>query len=214
VTWGISLAAVVAVDVVLERGRRRRPLGWWLEPVKEPWPRTVQSRRATTIGLSPWLGLAVAVLVWEILGIDTGPRQPHLTISAVAQAFRPMNALLLFVWLAIGIGYGIARARAPLAPRPGATPEPSADGRGAVVILGGHLPAVTPALLLPASRAAGVTFWIALVVVGVGVDLVARRSGGRLANAEELMRFITAPTILNLVLVAAWAYSGYHLFAH
>ena len=54
--------------------------------------------------------LIVVVLAWEILGIDSGPHQYHLTISALAQAYRPLNAALLLVWVLIGIGYEAARA--------------------------------------------------------------------------------------------------------
>ncbi|MGB7053066.1 MAG: hypothetical protein WBG41_15990 [Acidimicrobiales bacterium] len=71
-----------------------------------------------------------------------------------------------------------------------------------------------PALLLPASRPAGVAFWISLVGATVLVDLAARRSGGRLANTEEFLRFITTPPAANVLLVVAWTYAGYHIFAH
>ena len=58
--------------------------------------------------------LAVA-LAWDVLGIDTGPHQYHLTISALAQAYRPLNAGLLLVWMLVGVGYQAARVRAPSA---------------------------------------------------------------------------------------------------
>jgi hypothetical protein len=48
-------------------------------------------------GVAPWLGFIVVIVAWEVLGIDTGPNQYHLTISALAQAYRPLNAALLLV---------------------------------------------------------------------------------------------------------------------
>ena len=38
--------------------------------------------------------------------------EAHLTISALAQAFRALNAALLLVWMLAGLGYGLTRARA------------------------------------------------------------------------------------------------------
>jgi hypothetical protein len=46
------------------------------------------------------------------------------------------------------------------------------------------------------------------------IDLAARRSVGRVATAEEFVRLISRPTAANVVLVVAWAYAGWHLFAH
>jgi hypothetical protein len=43
--------------------------------------------------------------------------------------------------------------------------------------------------------------------------VVARRSGGTVATAEEFVRFISTSTVANLLLIAAWAFAGYHLFA-
>ena len=57
----------------------------------------------------------MVALAWDVLGIDTGPHEYHLTISALAQAYRPLNAALLLVWMLAGVGYGAARARAPVA---------------------------------------------------------------------------------------------------
>ena len=59
----------------------------------------------------------------------------------------------------------------------------------------------------------GVIFWIAVLVLVVAVDLAARRSAGRFATAEEFARFISAAWPANVVLIAAWAFAGYHLFA-
>ena len=40
-----------------------------------------------------------------------------------------------------------------------------------------------------------------------------RRSAGRVANGEEFIRFISTSTAANVLLIAAWAFAGYHLFA-
>jgi hypothetical protein len=165
-------------------------------------------------GLWPWLGLTVVVVAWEALGIDTGPHQAHLTISALSQAFRALNAALLAAWILVGWGYGWARSRVPALTVPPTADRPAGEGgprRAAVALL--HSPASLPALLLPSNRAVGVGFWIGLAVAGVLVDLEARHSGGRRATAEELVRFITAPVVVNVVVVAAWILAGYHLFA-
>ena len=66
-------------------------------------------------GVAPWILLVVVALAWDVLGIDTGPHQYHLTISALAQAYRPLNAALLLTWMLAGVGYEAARARAPAA---------------------------------------------------------------------------------------------------
>jgi len=73
--------------------------------------------------------------------------------------------------------------------------------------------ATGPGLLLPSNRPFGVAFWVLVVVAAVLIDLWARRSDGREATAEELVRFISASVVVNVVLVVAWAFAGYHLFA-
>jgi hypothetical protein len=167
------------------------------------------------VGVSLWLGLSLVVLAWEILGIDTGRHEAHLTISALTQAFRPLNAAMLLVWMVVGLGYGAARARAPVVDQPSFFYRGGA-GRSPPLasLVCRHSPATMPALLLPPSRPAGVAFWLGLVAAVVLVDLVARHSGGRLANTEEFLRFITGPTAANVLLVVAWTYAGYHIFAH
>jgi hypothetical protein len=156
------------------------------------------------------------------LGIDTGPHQSHLTISALSEAYRFLNALLLLVWMLGGIGYAAARARAPLGARRRRAP-PGRDletgGRsGAALCAAGLAPGavghpLTPALLLPSNRPVGLVFWVGLLLVAVGVDLSARRSAGQVATAEEFARFISTATAANVALIAAWAFAGYHLFA-
>jgi hypothetical protein len=61
--------------------------------------------------------------------------------------------------------------------------------------------------------AVGVAFWVAVPVAAVVLDQVARRSDGRMANAEETLRFISTATPVKILLVVAWAFAGYHLFA-
>ncbi len=221
VTWVISLSAVVAVDLALWRGRKAKNGGWHLEPVARPWPRPSRGgARLALRGVAPWLALITVALAWDVLGIDTGPHQSHLTISALAQAYRPLNAGLLLFWMLVGIGYEAARVRAPLAhPSQRANPVrrgPDTPASGAVlgaglVNWGGH-PA-TPGLLLPSSPFAGVAFWVAVPCVALLVDLVARRSDGHVANAEEFIRFISTAKVANVALITAWVFAGYHLFA-
>ena len=224
ITWAVSLALVVVLAVLFGRGRRGQALGWSVGTATEPWPRAGRGGgRLALRGVAPWLVVIVTGAAWDALGIDTGPHEYHLTISALSQAYRPLNALLLLVWMCVGIGYAAARARTPsggsgrdAAPRG----DLEVEGRGGTVLSaagvasgggGGH--PLTPALLLPSSRPVGVVFWVGLLFVTVSVDLFARRSGGRFATAEEFARFISSAALANVVLIAAWAFAGYHLFA-
>jgi hypothetical protein len=219
ITWVVTLVAVALVDWALWRGRRGSRFGWSLEPVTDPWPRPGRGGKGPALrGVGPWLVLIVVILVWEVLGIDTGPRQYHLTVSALAQAYRPMNAALLLVWVLVGVGYQAARVRAPdhdIGTRDGeANPDaPARGGVPAVVMasVGGHHAA--PGLLLPQSPSVGVAFWVAVPLAALLVDLAARRSGGRRANAEEFVRFVSTSVVANIALIAAWVFAGYHLFA-
>jgi hypothetical protein len=217
----VSIGAVLALDAALWRGTVGGRRGLRLQPARNPWPRPGRGGARTALcGVAPWLGLVVLVLAWDVLGIDTGPRQYHLTISALAQAYRPLNAALLLVWMLVGVGYEAARVRAPvdgtqswLPGRGAKTPETGATFAAAAS--GGSIGAhhgVT-GLLLPQSPAAGVAFWVAVPVVAVLLDATARRSEGRRATAEEFVRFVSTAWPANLVLVAAWAVAGYHLFA-
>src|SRR5580693_1180386 len=95
VTWSISLAAVVAVNVGLPSGRDHRP-----GPAAPAWPPPGPEGRGRALaGSSPWLVLGLVALAWELLGIDTSPDKPHLTISALSQLYRPLNATLLLIWI-------------------------------------------------------------------------------------------------------------------
>ncbi len=215
VTWAVSLGAVVAIDLSFWRGRTDAPMGWHLAPADEPWPRPGRGGgRLAFAGVWPWLALIVVAAAWDGLGIDTGTHEAHLTLSALAQTYRPMNAALLAVWILVGVGYGAARARAPLG-LPGPT---EANGPGGTAMLGvGMVPATIhaagPALLLPSSRPVGVVFWVAVPVVAILIDVVARRSAGRMARADEFVRFISTAPAANVALMVAWAFAGYHLFA-
>jgi hypothetical protein len=218
ITWVISLSAVIAVDLALWRGTKGERFGWHLRRVDNPWPRPGRGGgRLALQGVAPWVVLCAVVLTWDLLGIDTGPHEYHLTISALAQAYRPLNAALLLVWMLAGVGYEAARARAPAAavltgpvhPDPD-LPDPGALLCAGVVTFGGH---PIGGLLLPQSPPIGIAFWVAVPIVGLLVDLTARRSGGRLADAEEFVRFISTPRTAKVALIAAWAFAGYHLFA-
>jgi hypothetical protein len=214
-TWVISLACVLVVDALFWRGRSGRKPGLRLVPALDHWPRPGRGgwRRALA-GVSLWIGLSVVTLAWEILGIDTGKRAPHLTISSLTTEFRPLHAALLLVWMLVGCGYGAARARAPIGTQTG-------KGRG---LERGHTSALAsgngwhalsaPALLLPASNPVGLVFWIAIAVTAVALDQIGRRSGGRWASAEELVRFTTTDRVVNASAIVVWTYAGYHLFAH
>jgi hypothetical protein len=176
------------------------------------------------VGAAPWLGLIVITLAWDVLALDTPPRRYHLTISALSQAYRPLNAFLLLVWLGVGVGYGVTRARAPSVPLRTAAPPPDAapDAPHACVVglatatvsrhpsLAG---AAFPGLLLPQVPGVGVAFWVAVPLAAGAIDLAARRSDGRMANAEEFLRFITTATWAKVALAAGWGFAGYHLFA-
>ncbi len=207
VTWVVSLAAVVMVDLLLRQGGRGRRPGWRLRPRSGSPPTLPGGPRRSLVATGPWLALALAVVAWEALGIDTGPREPHLTISSLTADYRAMNAAALLVWMLAGVLFGVVRARA------GASGG-AVSGRAAGAVALGSFRAGPPGLLLPASRGAGVAFWVCVVAAGGVVELLARRSGGRLATAAELVRLLTAPVAVRLVVVAAWAYAGYHLFAH
>jgi hypothetical protein len=219
ITWVVSLVAVLLVDLALWRGKTGRSFGWHLEPVRDPWPRIDRAGAGPALrGVAPWLALFVVVLTWEVLGIDTGPHQYHLTVSALGQAYRPLNAGLLLVWVLIGIGYEAARVRAPVGRTPmggdaGDRPAPE-SGRAltaAIGPLGAH--AGAPALLLPSSPPVGVAFWVAVPLAAVLVDVAARRSDGRRANTEQFVRLISTSRLAQVALIVAWGFAGYHLFA-
>ena len=219
ITWLITVTAVIIVDVALWRGTKGGRPAWQLQPVSEPWPRPGRGGSGPALrGVAPWLVLIVVLLAWEILGVDTGPHQYHLTISALAQAYRPLNAGLLLVWVLVGIGYEAARVRAPTG-RNAAPPDrarPGSPNHGGVFTmtmgsLGAHHE--TPALLLPQSPPAGLAFWVAVPLAAVLIDWGARRSEGRKASAEEFVRFISTSRSANFALIAAWGFAGYHLFA-
>ena len=214
-TWSVSLAGVVAVDLVMWRGRRHRRFAFHLQPVDLPWPRPGRGGVGPAlVGVAPWLVLTLAVAAWEALGIDTGPDEAHLTISALAQAFRPLDAGLLLVWILVGLGYGAARARAPVVGGPDRSARGAPERGLSGAIVAGRHPEGAPALLLPDNRGVGVAFWLVVVAAGVLVDLAARRSGGRLATVGELVRFTSESVPAQVVFIAAWTYAGWHLFAH
>jgi hypothetical protein len=221
VTWLCSLAAVIVIDLLLWRGRRGARPGWHLAPVVDPWPRPGRGGAGRALcGVAPWLVVILIALTWDVLGLDSGPHSYHLTISALSQAYRPLNAAVLLAWLACGVGYEVARARAP---GPGAQPprhphHDPGDARanaafGVLVVAPASHAHSGPALLLPSSPPLGVAFWLAVPAAAVCLDLVARHSSGKVANAEEFVRFVSTSPLANLALIAAWVFAGYHLFA-
>jgi hypothetical protein len=215
-TWLVTLAAVILVDGALWRGTKCDRLGWHLEPVSEPWPRQGRGGSGPALsGVAPWLVLIVVLLAWEILGIDTGPRQYHLTISALAQAYRPLNGGLLLAWAFVGIGYEAARVRSPTETHRARSDETHPGHGGAFTMAVGSLGAHRggTALLLPQSPPIGVAFWVAAPLAAVVIDWAARHSGGRRANAEGFIRFISTSRLAHFALIAAWVFAGYHLFA-
>jgi hypothetical protein len=216
ITWLVTLVAVILVDVLLWRGTKGGGLSWHLKPVRDPWPRQNRSGSGPALrGVAPWLILIAVLLGWEILGIDTGPHQYHLTVSALAQAYRPLNAGLLLVWVLVGIGYEAARVRAPVDTNAARPLDAHPDHGGALTTAMGSVGAHHggTALLLPQSPPVGVAFWVALPLAAVLIDVVARHAEGRKANAEEFVRFISTSRIANYALIAAWGFAGYHLFA-
>lgn len=219
ITWAVSLVAVLLFDVALRRGTTGGRGSLHLQPAGNPWPRRDRGGNGPAFrGVAPWLALIVVVLAWDVLGIDTGPRQYHLTISALSQAYRPLNAAVLFVWILVGIGYEAARVRAPIdsagARRNESAPRVQENG-GAFALAAGSLGAhhSTAALILPQSPAAGVAFWLAVPAAAILIDAEARHSRGHRATAEEFVRFISTARLANLALIAAWGFAGYHLFA-
>lgn len=116
--WVVSLAGVVVADLVISWVPGHHGVSP-LTPgsdigAAEPLRRTSPPPEAvgySWAALWPWVAMVVVVVVWEILGIDTGPHQPHLTLSALTLAFRGMRAATLTVWIALGIGFALVRRR-------------------------------------------------------------------------------------------------------
>jgi len=231
--WGITLAGVLAVDVVLLWLRRRPDGPWMTEPV-QPWPRARAGGRVSVLGAAwPWVLLGVVVLAWEILGIDTGRHQPHLTLSALTLAFRPVRATTLAAWSAVGVYFAAVRGRAATGSDPrrpqqqSSIREQRAPGRRgasglavvapAVILTGARLiPSRAPllALLEGDSRAVGIGFWIGVAACAVGIEWSARRIFEGIVTFDTLLWSASQPRVVRLVMVGAWVYAGWHLFAH
>ena len=210
-TWCVSVALVVCIDLALSSRRHPLEAGESRLTLAEPWPRPGGGGTSHALyGLSPWLILIAIAAAWDALGIDTGSHQAHLTISALAQAFRPVNAALLLVWLLVGIGYGLARARAPRTMPPARPANPQVCAALFVPLRGRT---AAPGLLLPSSRPVGLLFWGAVCAAGIVIDQAARRSQGTFATAGDFVRFISTALAARILLVAAWIFAGYHLFA-
>jgi len=210
-TWCVSVAFVVCLNLALRsQGQRLETRDSLLSPAK-PWPRPGRGGSGPALyGLSPWLLLIAVAAAWDLLGIDTGSHEAHLTISALAQAFRPVSAALSLVWLLVGMGYGLARARAP-----GSMPPalPAAPQVLAGFLVTPHGRSAVPGLLLPSSRPVGLLFWGAVLIAGFAIDQAARRSRGTFATSGDLVRFTSSALLVRVLLIAAWLFAGYHLFA-
>lgn len=167
--------------------------------------------------LGPWLVLGVVVAIWEALGIATGRHEPHLTLSALTLHYRSVRAGALAGWLWVGLCFGLARTatRAAASGVPDAA-APSGLAAGPVAAAGhlGRAPVAELALLEGRSRAVGVGFWLGVVVAAAVIELVARRSAGKLADFVALLAFVSRPFVPRVLEAAAWAYAGWHLFAH
>ncbi len=213
VVWALSSLGVVGVGMLFERGRRGQRPGWSLP---EPHRSTSAAQPGgLRVGLLPWVGVLVVIVGWEALGIDTGPRTPHLTLSALTGASRGFDAAVLFVWIAVGVGYGAARARRPQRP----LKESASDALGGSLATWPAGPAPLalrhpPSLLLPGSQPAGVTFWICILALLTVIEVVARRSWGRIPTAEDLVWLTSRWRPADAVVVICWLYAGWHLFAH
>lgn len=213
----MSFAAVLIVSWGWHRDRHGRRVSLRIAPEHEVWPTKNDSgRRRVLLGLSPWVLLVTVLAAWEALGIDTGAHEAHLTISALAQAFRAIDAALMLIWMLAGLGYGATRARSPVAStsRRAEARRPGAASSGAAVVIASRPRLSAFALLLPDSRAVGVAFWISWVGMCVLADLAARHSRGHLATAEDSLRWISAPGLAKIALVGAWTFAGWHLFAY
>ncbi len=164
------------------------------------------------VGTAPWLALIMVAAAWDVLGIDTGTHEAHLTIERAGPGV-PTPQRSAVVGVDVG-GYRLRRGGACTLAKGGDATGPVARRRRAAALGIAFVPtAARPALLLPSSRPVGVAFWLAVLVAGVVIDLVARRSKGRFATAEELVRFVSTSRVANVVLVVAWTFAGYHLFA-
>lgn len=195
-----SVGAVVGLGLLFEKGRVGSRLGVGAgTATAHP---TRGGAAAVLQASAGFLALALVATAWEALGIDTGRREAHLTVSALAEVFRPFHAAVFLVWFLVGIGGATARARRPPGRAGGMPVERTAA------------PFAALGLLLPDSRAAGITFWLVWFGACVGYEVAARSSSGRFATAEELAASLSANLAGAAACAGLWAYAGWHLFAH
>jgi len=55
--------------------------------------------------------------------------------------------------------------------------------------------------------------WLGLLVAGLALHVLCRRSGGRLAGIGPLLSAAWGRVLGRLALVALWAFVGWHVFA-
>jgi len=69
-------------------------------------PRMVRTERPAPVrGVGLWVGLATAVVLWELVAYVQSPRDEHPTLSSMLDALEsnPLARAVLFVaWLALG----------------------------------------------------------------------------------------------------------------
>jgi hypothetical protein len=157
----------------------------------------------------------VVAVAWDVLALDTAENEHHLTISALSQAYRPLHAAMLLVWMGVGVAYATACSRAPVVREREVGPGAATAVMLCAMAARGHIPSVYgPALLVGTNNAIGIGFWLAVPACGVLVEVFARRSGGGVATFEELLRLVSSSTVGRAVAIAAWLFAGWHLFSH
>lgn len=240
ITWWISTLTVMGAWAAIRTGRVRglrarrsgapsaagacATPGTAVHVGSDPWAAPAPLRRAW-----PWVVLAVVVVVWEALGIATGPHEPHLTISALSQAFRPIHAALLATWMGVGMLWvAVTGAEDQVDQREAEAGPPPAQGLGALVAApawapllhagargwGGVGSSLGLGVLLGSSRAVGVGFWLGVVGVAVLIDAAARWGSWSHLTFVGLLQLLWARPVVRAVAIIAWLGAGWHLFSH
>lgn len=74
---------------------------------------------------------------------------------------------------------------------------------------------MTPlAILVGSSEAVGLTFWLVVTAVFLGLEVAARLTRLPVPSLSDLVgRYLPGP-LLRTAGVAVWLYAGWHLFSH